>query len=84
MFFKAQQTKQFIRRPTDNLFGKTIGIAGLGGNGQRIAQILRPMVSRISATDCFVDAGKDLLAHGVIDQLLPAESLEEMLQKSIF
>lgn len=79
VFFKAQQAKQFIRRPTDNLFGKTIGIAGLGGNGQRIAQILRPMVSRICATDCFVDAGKDLLARGVIDQLLPAESLEEML-----
>ena len=79
VFFKAQQAKQFIRRPTDNLFGKTVGIAGLGGNGQRIAQILRPMVSRILATDCFVESVKDLVDQGVVDKILPAESLEEML-----
>ena len=79
VFFKAQQAKQFIRRPTDNLFGKTVGIAGLGGNGQRIAQILRPMVSRILATDCFVESVKDLVDQGVVDKVLPAESLEEML-----
>ena len=79
VFFKAQQAKQFIRRPTDNLFGKTVGIAGLGGNGQRIAQILRPMVSRILATDCFVESVKNLVDQGVVDKILPAESLEEML-----
>ena len=79
VFFKAQQVKQFVRRPTDNLFGKTIGIAGLGGNGQRIAHILRPMVNRIIATDCFVDSANDLLNQGVIDQILPAEGLDEML-----
>lgn len=79
VFFKAQQVKQFVRRPTDNLFGKTIGIAGLGGNGQRIAQILRPMVNRIIATDCFVESAKELIDNGVVDQILPASGLEEML-----
>lgn len=79
VFFKAQQSKQFVRRPTDNLFGKTIGIAGLGGNGQRIAHILRPMVNRIIATDCFVDCAKDLINNGVVDQILPAARLDEML-----
>ncbi|MCP4773596.1 MAG: hypothetical protein GY880_05100 [Planctomycetaceae bacterium] len=79
VFFKAQQAKQFVRRPTDNLFGKTIGIAGLGGNGQRIAHILRPMVNRIIATDCFVDSATDLLNQGVIDQILPDSGLDEML-----
>ena len=37
-FLRAQQLKQFERRPTDDLHGKTVGIVGFGGNGRRIAR----------------------------------------------
>ena len=56
VFLKAQQDKQYVRRPTDDLFEKTVGIIGLGGNGQRIAQVLRPLVGQVVATDCFPEA----------------------------
>src|SRR3954468_8611171 len=41
-FFRQQQIKEFIRRPTLDLHGKTVGIVGLGGNGRRIAEVLVP------------------------------------------
>jgi len=34
-FFRQQQTKEFIRRPTLDLHGKNRRIVGLGGNGRR-------------------------------------------------
>ena len=52
-FFRAQVQREFIRRPTDELAGGTIGIVGFGGNGQRIAECLRPLAGRILATDHF-------------------------------
>lgn len=52
-FFRAAQKKEFIRRPTEDLHGKTVGIVGLGGNGTRIAEVLRPFKTRIIATDIF-------------------------------
>ncbi|MDA0659994.1 MAG: D-2-hydroxyacid dehydrogenase [Planctomycetota bacterium] len=50
-FFRAQQTREFIRLPTNDLHRKTIGIIGLGGNGRRIAEILAPFRGRILAVD---------------------------------
>lgn len=52
-FFRQQQAKDFTRRPTGDLHGKTIGIIGLGGNGRRIAEVLAPFQVRILATDMF-------------------------------
>ena len=40
VFFKAQAKREFVRRPTDNLYGKRVLIVGFGGNGQRIARCL--------------------------------------------
>ena len=53
VFFRAQQRKEFIRRPTDDLHGKTVGIVGFGGNGRRIAEVLSTARVRIVATDLF-------------------------------
>ena len=39
-FFRAQQKREFIRRPTRDLTRSTVGIAGLGGVGRRLAQLL--------------------------------------------
>jgi phosphoglycerate dehydrogenase-like enzyme len=76
-FFRQQQTKEFIRRPTLDLHGKTVGIVGLGGNGRRIAEVLAPFRVRILATDYFPI---DKPPH--VEQLWPADQLQRLLAES--
>lgn len=76
-FFRQQQTKEFIRRPTLDLHGKTVGIVGLGGNGRRIAEVLVPFRVRILATDYFPI---DKPPH--VEQLWPADRLHRLLGES--
>jgi D-3-phosphoglycerate dehydrogenase len=75
VFFRAQQRREFIRRPTEDLRGKTVGIVGFGGNGRRIAEVLAPWKVRIVATDMFP---VDRPAH--VAELWPAERLEDLLE----
>ncbi|MFK7766086.1 MAG: D-2-hydroxyacid dehydrogenase [Mariniblastus sp.] len=79
VFFRAQQIKEYVRRPTDDIFGKTIGIVGFGGNGQRIAHVLKPMVGKILATDCFPESCQALVKNGVVENVYAADELEAML-----
>lgn len=53
VFFHQQSKKQYVRRPTDDLCGKRIGIVGLGGNGRRIAELLKPFGVEIHAVDAY-------------------------------
>jgi D-3-phosphoglycerate dehydrogenase len=53
VFFRDQQARQFIRRPTRDLHHATVGIVGFGGNGRRIAEAVAPYKTRIIATDVF-------------------------------
>ena len=76
-FFRQQQTKEFIRRPTLDLHGKTVGIVGLGGNGRRLAEILAPFRVHILATDYFPI---DKPPH--VEQLWPADQLDDLLAES--
>lgn len=76
VFFRAQQKKEFIRRPTGDLHGKTLGIVGFGGVGRRLAEVFRPMAGRILATDYFPIRKPDY-----VESLLPPESLPELLQE---
>lgn len=76
-FFRAAQKKEFIRRPTGDLHGKTVGIVGLGGNGTRIAEVLRPFKTRIIATDIFYAQRPDC-----VDELWPADDLPKLLEQS--
>ncbi len=73
-FFRAQQKQEFIRRPTRDLHGATVGIVGFGGNGERIAEVLAPYRCRILATDLFP---RDKPAH--VEAIWPADRLLEML-----
>jgi D-3-phosphoglycerate dehydrogenase len=74
VFFRAAQRKEFIRRPTADLHGTTIGIIGLGGNGRRLAEVLAPFRTRILATDYFpVDRPPQ------VEQLVPPEQLDTIL-----
>jgi D-3-phosphoglycerate dehydrogenase len=79
VFFRAQAKKEFVRRPTDDLFGKTVGILGLGGNGQRIATVLRPLVARIIGTDVFLAHCQRLVQSGMIDEVFSPNDLETIL-----
>jgi D-3-phosphoglycerate dehydrogenase len=79
IFFHAQQAREYVRRPTDDLYGKSVAIIGFGGNGQRIAQVLRPMVDRIVASDCFPDACQSHVESGLVDQIFSDTQTDQML-----
>ena len=74
VFWRAQERKEFVRRPTRDLHHSTVGIVGFGGNGRRLAELLAPFKVRIVATDWF-PINKP--AH--VDLLLPPDRLEELL-----
>jgi D-3-phosphoglycerate dehydrogenase len=76
-FFRAQQKREFIRRPTRDLHGATVGIIGFGGNGRRIAETLAPFRCRILATDVFP---REQPAH--VEGIWSAERLDELLALS--
>lgn len=76
-FYKAQQRKEFIRRPTDDLLGKTVGIVGFGGNGRQISRVLAPFGVRQIATDLFPTE-----KPAELDALWPADRLHDLLRES--
>lgn len=55
LFHTAQQTRHYERQPTDDLQGKTIGILGVGLNGQQIARVLKPFHVQLLGCDKFPD-----------------------------
>jgi D-3-phosphoglycerate dehydrogenase len=74
LFFRAEEKREFIRLPTDDLRGKTVGIVGMGGNGRMLARMLKPWDIRLVATDHFpVDQPDEL------DELWPSDRLDELL-----
>ena len=77
VFFRAQQRKEFVRRPTRDLHRATIGIVGFGGNGRRLAEVLRVFKGRILATDMFPVDKPDY-----VEALWPADRLDELLAQS--
>ena len=77
LFFRAEQKREFIRLPTDDLRGKTVGIVGMGGNGRMLARMLKPWYIKLVATDHFpIDAPAEL------DELWPADRLDDLLAVS--
>jgi D-3-phosphoglycerate dehydrogenase len=77
VFFRAQQKKEFIRRPTRDLTRSTVGIVGLGGNGRRLVELLKPFEVRILATDLFPIDKPD-----GVETLWPADRLDDLLAVS--
>ncbi len=78
-FLRAQQNREFIRRPTRDLTRSTVGIVGLGGVGRRLAQLLAPFEVRILATDMFpVDK------PACVETLWPAHRLDDLLATADF
>jgi D-3-phosphoglycerate dehydrogenase len=79
VFFRQQQTKQFVRRPTRDLTDSTVGIVGFGGNGRRLAEVLRPFRVRILATDYYPVGKPDY-----VERLLEPDRFDEILPELDF
>jgi D-3-phosphoglycerate dehydrogenase len=75
-FFRAQQKREFIRRPTRDLHRARIGIIGLGGNGRRLAEVLSVFHPTILATDWFPVNKPNHVA-----ELLPADAVDDILPR---
>jgi D-3-phosphoglycerate dehydrogenase len=75
-FFRAQQKREFIRRPTRDLHRARIGIVGFGRNGRRLAEVLSAFRTTILATDWFPVKKP---AH--VAELLPADALDDILPR---
>ncbi|MEM9353097.1 MAG: D-2-hydroxyacid dehydrogenase [Planctomycetota bacterium] len=76
-FFAATQKREFIRRPTRDLYGSTAAVIGLGGNGRLIAKTLRAFDVKVLATDWFPEANR---RHA--DEVLPPEGLDDILPRA--
>ncbi|QDV21975.1 D-2-hydroxyacid dehydrogenase [Aureliella helgolandensis] len=76
-FFRQTLAKEFIRRPTEDLHGKRVGIVGMGGNGRRLAQLLAPFQVTIRATDYY-----PVRQPQEVSELWEAERLEELASVS--
>ncbi|MDR1962201.1 MAG: protein kinase [Planctomycetaceae bacterium] len=66
--------RKFIRRPTGDLTGLTVGIVGFGGVGRRLSEVLAPFQTRILATDLYPTQKPPHVA-----ELWSAEKLDELL-----
>jgi D-3-phosphoglycerate dehydrogenase len=73
IFYRQWQRREFVRRPTDDLHGKRIGIVGMGGNGRRLVEVLQPFRVTIRATDYFPEEKPE-----GVQQLLPHTELMEL------
>jgi D-3-phosphoglycerate dehydrogenase len=73
----APDFRKFIRRPTRDLTGSTVGIVGFGGVGRRIAALLAPFRTTILATDLYPSE-----KPSCVDELWEADKLDDLLQQS--
>lgn len=78
LFHSAQEKHYYERRPTDDLQGKTVGIFGLGLNGQQIARVLKPFNVQILGCDRFPEAVQNQVDFSV----LPHTASLELFQRS--
>ena len=76
-FFRAQQKKEFIRRPTRDLTRSTVGLIGFGGVGRRLARVLSAFDTRILATDIFPVDKPDY-----VESLWPAERIDDVVAQA--
>ena len=76
VFLRAQQRREYIRRPTRDLFGATVGIVGMGGNGKLLANVFKAFKTTILATDWFPEnATQD------VDEMFTADQLDDILPR---
>ncbi|MCD0461243.1 D-2-hydroxyacid dehydrogenase [Roseiconus lacunae] len=77
LFFRAEKKREFVRLPTDDLRGKTVGIVGLGGNGRTLTRMLAPWDVRLIATDHY-----PVNCPPEVDALWQDDQLDHLLSQS--
>ncbi len=77
VFMDASLRKEFIRRPTDDLRNKTVGIVGFGGNGRCIAKALAPLCRKVVATDYYPVNKPDF-----VESLWGVDKLDVLLEQA--
>jgi len=80
-FVRAQERREWLRFMPQELYGKTVGVVGLGNIGREVARLAQAFGCRIIATRR--SAGERDGDAGV-DRLLPASALHELLAESDF
>jgi phosphoglycerate dehydrogenase-like enzyme len=76
VYFRAKEAKEFIRRPTRDLYGSRVGIIGLGGNGRLLARLLKAFECSVIATDWFPEQKSPF-----VDEILPAHAVDQLLPR---
>ena len=80
-FMRAQGRREWIRYMPQELYGKTVGVVGLGHIGTEVARLAKAFGCRVIGSRRSVTARtKD----GLVDELLPPSALPELLAESDF
>jgi phosphoglycerate dehydrogenase-like enzyme len=80
-FIRAQDRRQWVRYMPQELYGKTVGIVGLGNIGREVARLAKAFGCRIVATRRSATEGS---RDGDVDELLPPSALPRLLGESDF
>ncbi len=81
-FVRAQERREWVRYMPQELYGKTVGIVGLGHIGSEVARLTKAFGCRVLATrrSTAVPASSE----GPVDELLPPSELPALLGESDF
>jgi phosphoglycerate dehydrogenase-like enzyme len=81
MFVRAQERREWVRYMPQELFGKTVGVVGMGHIGSEVARLAKAFGCRVIATRRSVTER----ARGEqVDEVLPAAELPALLAESDF
>lgn len=76
--FRRQQQHSWVKEHTGELYGKTLGIVGMGHVAEEIARLAKAMSMKTIATR------RRPIPTNAVDELLPQDRLDEMLGRSDF
>lgn len=80
-FLRAQQRHEWTRSMPQELYGKTVGVVGLGHIGAEVARLSKAFGCRVLATRRSVT---ERTSDAVADELLPPSELPALLAESDF
>lgn len=80
-FVRAQERREWLRFMPQELYGKTVGVVGLGHIGAEVARLAKAFGCRVLATRRSATARTE---HELADELLPPSELPDLLSESDF
>ncbi len=81
-FVRAQERREWVRYMPQELYGKTVGVVGMGHIGAEVARLAKAFGCRVLAIRRSVAQRAD--DDGVADELLPPSALPALLAESDF